>query len=118
MVAWPTRHGAAQARGLHQHPRATSSVVGYRVARYRPLQDKDIVVHDGLRTTGPDLTVLDAALDLGMSVIDSASCPGASPPSRLRQRMPGTHDAAARHKWRSICGWSATVHDPRPNDSR
>lgn len=52
--------------GRHHRSSATA------VARYRPLQDKDIVVHDGLRTTGPDLTVLDAALDLGMSVIDSA----------------------------------------------
>lgn len=42
------------------------------VVRYRHLHDEDIAVHRGLRTTAPAMTVLDASLELGISVIDSA----------------------------------------------
>ncbi|KSU52279.1 MULTISPECIES: type IV toxin-antitoxin system AbiEi family antitoxin domain-containing protein [unclassified Gordonia (in: high G+C Gram-positive bacteria)] len=42
------------------------------VVRFRRLHDDDITEHQGLRTTSAALTVLDASLDLGISILDSA----------------------------------------------
>ena len=42
------------------------------VSRYRVLDDADVTEHNGLRTTAVDLTVLEAAVTLGLSVMDSA----------------------------------------------
>ncbi|MCR8895750.1 DUF559 domain-containing protein [Gordonia sp. GONU] len=77
--------GAAAAwwLGLHNvEPRKHTVFTGTRgqarrssataVTRYRQLQNADITEHDGLRVTAPALTVLDASLDLGISVVDSA----------------------------------------------
>lgn len=76
--------------GRHRRSSATA------VTRYRLLRENDIVIHEGLRTTGPDLTVLDAALELGMSVIDSALLSGRVTPESLaaaHARYPRRHGA-------------------------
>ncbi|AZZ81092.1 type IV toxin-antitoxin system AbiEi family antitoxin domain-containing protein [Gordonia alkanivorans] len=65
--AEPRKHVVfTKTRGAARRSSATA------LARYRPLDDADITVHEGLRTTAPSLTVLDASLDIGMSILDSA----------------------------------------------
>ena len=65
--ARPRRHLVfTGARG--QHRRASSTTV----VAHRNLQSADVVVHNGLRVTAAALTVLDAAVALGIEVIDRA----------------------------------------------
>jgi hypothetical protein len=88
-------------RGRHQRSSATA------VARYRILKEEDIVVHDGLRTTGPDLTVLDAALELGLSLIDSALLSGRVTPESLaaaHARYPRRHGATKAAAYLRLIG--------------
>ncbi|GAC47138.1 hypothetical protein GOACH_03_01550 [Gordonia aichiensis NBRC 108223] len=66
------------------------------VRRYRVLDDADIVVHEGLRTTSTDLTVLEAAVVLGLSFMDSALLSGRVTLDSLdaaHARYPGRHGA-------------------------
>ncbi|MCG7634857.1 type IV toxin-antitoxin system AbiEi family antitoxin domain-containing protein [Gordonia McavH-238-E] len=53
-------------RGTARRSSATA-LVGYR-----PLHAEDITIHQGLPTTAAALTVLDASLDIGISILDSA----------------------------------------------
>lgn len=52
-------------RGRHARSSATALV------RHRDLADEDVTVEDDLRVTRPALSVLDAAVDLGIGVLDS-----------------------------------------------
>lgn len=53
-------------RGTARRSSATALV------RYRPLHADDITIHHGLPTTAAALTVLDASLDIGIGILDSA----------------------------------------------
>lgn len=64
--AEPRKHIVfTRTRGAARRSSATA------LTRYRHLHDADITEYQGLRVTEPALTVLDASLDLGMSIIDS-----------------------------------------------
>ncbi|MFT4043406.1 MAG: type IV toxin-antitoxin system AbiEi family antitoxin domain-containing protein [Gordonia sp. (in: high G+C Gram-positive bacteria)] len=78
-------------RGSHHRSSATA------MPRYRVLHADDIVVRDGLRITGTALTVLDASLDVGISVIDAALLTARVTPDALvatHARYPKRHGAS------------------------
>ena len=57
---------------LGRHSRSSATVV----VRHRKLDPCDVIAVDGLNVTARPLTVLDAAADLGIAVIDSALLTG------------------------------------------
>ncbi|MGX7698079.1 type IV toxin-antitoxin system AbiEi family antitoxin domain-containing protein [Gordonia polyisoprenivorans] len=90
-----------QTRGRARRSSATA------VSRYRELDDDDIVVHDGLRTTAADLTVLEASVALGLSFMDSALLSGRVTPESLADvhaRYPKRHGAAQASAYLRLIG--------------
>ncbi|WP_279102407.1 type IV toxin-antitoxin system AbiEi family antitoxin domain-containing protein [Gordonia bronchialis] len=80
------------------------------VPRYRVLKAEDIVVCDGLRTTGEALTVLDASVDLGLTLIDSALLSGRVTPESLEAahaRYPKRHGATKASAYLRLIGSGA-----------
>lgn len=62
----PAKHQVFSGRrGRHARSSATA------VVRHRDLADEDVIVVDDLRVTRPALSFLDAAVDLGIGVLDS-----------------------------------------------
>ncbi|GED96329.1 type IV toxin-antitoxin system AbiEi family antitoxin domain-containing protein [Gordonia crocea] len=51
-----------------RHPRCTSTTL----VAHRRIAENDVTEYRGLRVTAPALTVLDASLDLGIAIVDSA----------------------------------------------
>ncbi|MFT4127552.1 MAG: DUF559 domain-containing protein [Gordonia sp. (in: high G+C Gram-positive bacteria)] len=89
----PSRHLVfTGARGRHQRRSATARV------RHRVLNPADVIEHGGLRVTAHELTVLEAAVDVGISVIDSALLRGSVSLDDLvsvHERYPGRIGVAA-----------------------
>ncbi|MGC5248087.1 type IV toxin-antitoxin system AbiEi family antitoxin domain-containing protein [Gordonia sp. DT219] len=90
-----------QTRGRARRSSATA------VSRYRELDDEDVVVRDGLRTTAADLTVLEASLVLGLSFMDSALLSGRVTPETLADvhtRYPKRHGAGKASAYLRLIG--------------
>ncbi len=89
----PRKHLVLTAsRGRHARSSATA------VVRHRTLADVDVTTHQGLRVTAPALTVLDASVDFGISILDSSLLTGATKLADLRAahaRYPKRHGAPA-----------------------